>query len=251
MSYQTMTKRQPTPTGWSDTDWIKKLQDEEENPLGCLHINQGSFDAAADAYEEEYKMSKRTAMDIALDLDAASCSSFAKLEAAEALRQQHAEIERLVAINSALIEKGNSYVIENARQAEEIERLKTVPMKYRRMAFNAQLQEEIKQLTADREAAIATAVAAERDAHAAEIDSLKRERHHIYDLLARIHRDGGQYTAEHGVEKACDDAEAQVVAWLDTISGVDALIEQARIAEREACDMLQWAADQTRARSAT
>ena len=49
----------------------------------------------------------------------------------------------------------------------------------------------------------------------------------------------------------CDDAEAQVVAWLDTISGVDALIEQARIAEREACDMLQWAADQTRARSAT
>jgi hypothetical protein len=119
-------------------------------------------------------MSGRTELEIALDLDAASCSSFAKLEAAEALRQQHAEIDRL-----------------------------------------------------------------------------KRERHHIYDLLARIHRDGGQYTAEHGVEKSCDDAEAQVVAWLDTISGVDALIEQARIAEREACDMLQWAADQTRARSAT
>ena len=70
---------------------------------------------------------------------------------------------------------------------------------------------------------------------AAEIDRLKRERHHIYDLLARIHRDGGQYTAEHGVEKSCDDAEAQVVAWLDTINSVDALIEQARIAEREAC----------------
>ena len=69
----------------------------------------------------------------------------------------------------------------------------------------------------------------------AEIDRLKRERHHIYDLLARIHRDGGQYAAEHGVEKACDDAEAQVVAWLETINGIDALIEQARIAEREAC----------------
>ena len=82
----------------------------------------------------------------------------------------------------------------------------------------------------------------------AEIDRLKRERHHIYDLLARIHRDGGQYTAEHGVEKSCDDAEAQVVTWLDTISGADALIEQAR---RAACDMLQWAADQTRARSAS
>ncbi len=102
----------------------------------------------------------------------------------------------------------------------------------------------------------------------AEIERLKRERHHIYDLLARIHRDGGQYTAEHGVEKSCDDAEAQVVAWLDTINSVDALIEQARIAEREACaevcdeleamlpgtktgNMLQWAAAQIRARSAT
>ena len=103
-------------------------------------------------------MIERTALEIALDLDAASCSSFAKLEAAEALRQQHAEIDRL-----------------------------------------------------------------------------KRERHHIYDLLARIHRDGGQYAAEHGVEKACDDAEAQVVAWLETINGIDALIEQARIAERAAC----------------
>jgi hypothetical protein len=71
------------------------LQGDEESPLACLHINQGSFDAAADAYEEEYKMSKRTAPDIALDLDAASCSSFVKLEAAAMLRQQHAEIARL------------------------------------------------------------------------------------------------------------------------------------------------------------
>ena len=99
----------------------------------------------------------------------------------------------------------------------------------------------------------------------AEIERLKRERHHIYDLLARIHRDGGQYTAEHGVEKSCDDAEAQVVTWLDTINSVDALIEQARIAEREACakvcdeleallpgtktgNTLQWAAESIRAR---
>ena len=78
------------------------------------------------------------------------------------------------------------------------------------------------------------AVIALRRQHA-EIERLKRERHHIYDLLARIHRDGGQYAAEHGVEKACDDAESQVAAWLDTINSVDALIEQARIAEREAC----------------
>lgn len=46
------------------------------------------------------------------------------------------------------------------RQHAEIERLKTVPMKYRRMAFNAQLQEEnaqlsekIERLTAERDSA--------------------------------------------------------------------------------------------------
>ena len=105
-------------------------------------------------------MTTRTALEIAIDLDAASCSSFAKLEAAEALRKQHDEIDRL-----------------------------------------------------------------------------KRERHHIYDLLARIHRDGGQYTAENGVEKSCDDAEAQVVMLIDPFSNIDALIEKARIAEREVGDM--------------
>ena len=102
-----MTKRPPTPTGWSDTDWVKKLQDDEENPLACLHINQGNFDAAADAYEEEYKRSGCTALElagvhrpmtsveVAEDLEAGlnsygSCSLAAKM-----LRQQHAEIERL------------------------------------------------------------------------------------------------------------------------------------------------------------
>jgi len=101
-----------------------------------------------------------------------------------------------------------------------------------------------------------------------EIERLKRERSHVYYLLARIHRDGGQYTADHGVEKACDDAEAQVVTWLETINSVDSLIEQARIAEREACALvcdeleallpgtktgntLQWAAEKIRARSAS
>ena len=45
--------RPPTPTGWSDTDWLKHLQ-EQQHPLAGLHINQGSMDAAADAYEAEY-----------------------------------------------------------------------------------------------------------------------------------------------------------------------------------------------------
>jgi hypothetical protein len=53
-------ERTPTPVGWSDTDWIKHIADqrkheqEQPHPMSCLHINQGSLDAAADAYEAEY-----------------------------------------------------------------------------------------------------------------------------------------------------------------------------------------------------
>ena len=48
-------QRPSTPVGWSDTDWIKHLQEQEgQHPLEGLHINQGSLDAAADAYEAEY-----------------------------------------------------------------------------------------------------------------------------------------------------------------------------------------------------
>jgi hypothetical protein len=145
----------------------------------------------------------RTALEIANKLDTWIAKD--SRESAAMLRQQHAEIERLTAeretIISDFLKRTGQYVTNNA----------------------------------SREYAISSAVAAEREAHAAEIERFKRERHHIYDLLARIHRDGGQYTAEHGVEKACDDAEAQVVTWLATINGIDALIEQARLAEREAC----------------
>lgn len=58
------------------------------------------------------------------------------------------------------------------------------------------------------------------------IEQFKRERYHIHNLLAKIYRDGGQYVAEHGIEKACYDAEEQVVAWLDTFNSFDALIER-------------------------
>ena len=49
-----------TPVGWSDTDWIKYLQeqDEQPHPLAGQHINQGSMDAAADAYEAEYNAAR-------------------------------------------------------------------------------------------------------------------------------------------------------------------------------------------------
>ena len=161
-------------------------------------------------------MNARTALEIALDLDAASCSSFVKLEAAAMLRRQHAEIERLKAdadrVNSCA---KNLAIAMHRKNFSNITQWEPLP-------DTMGLISQIDNMSCW---------------HDAEIDRLKRERHHIYDLLARIHRDGGQYTAEHGVEKACDDAEAQVVAWLETINGIDALIEQARIAEREVGDM--------------
>ena len=53
-------ERPPTPVGWSDTDWIKHLQeqDEQPHPLAGQHINQGSMDAAADAYEAGYNAAR-------------------------------------------------------------------------------------------------------------------------------------------------------------------------------------------------
>ncbi|MER2626201.1 MAG: hypothetical protein ABTS22_19980 [Accumulibacter sp.] len=192
-------------------------------------------------------MSERTAQQLVDRLNSSDPDFDDCTDAAIILLRQHAEIERLTSINTALTAKSNSYVIENAWLTEKIDRL--TAEKFRR--FNGEecwiyqrngdnhldtlkcpvviSPEDLLSMQAE-----ISALTAERDAHAAEIDRLKRERHHIYDLLARIHRDGGQYTAEHGVEKACDDAEAQVVAWLETINGIDALIEQARIAERGA-----------------
>ncbi len=52
-------QRRAAPVGWSDTDWIKHLQEQEgQHPLEGLHINQGSLDAAADAYEAEYNAAR-------------------------------------------------------------------------------------------------------------------------------------------------------------------------------------------------
>ena len=190
-------------------------------------------------------MSERTALEIAARLHEIYYGKTGG-EAVAMLRQQHAEIERLKAdadrVNSCA---KNLAIAMHRKNFSNITQWEPLP-------DTMGLISQIDNMSCW---------------HDAEIDSLKRERHHIYDLLARIHRDGGQYTAEHGVEKACDDAEAQVVAWLDTIGGVDALIEQAMIAEREACavvcdslesvfpgtktgNTLQWAADQIRARSA-
>lgn len=84
-------------------------------------------------------MSERTALEIASRLEA--LIPIAGGLAVEALRRQHAEIERLTALNSALTAKANALVIANAR-----------------------LDEKIDSLTAERDTAIAAAVAAEREA---------------------------------------------------------------------------------------
>lgn len=41
--------------------------------------------------------------------------------------------------------------------------------------------------------------------------------YHLRNLLARIHRDGGEYTAKHGIEKSVADAD-QIVADLFMLS---------------------------------
>ena len=58
------------------------------------------------------------------------------------------------------------------------------------------------------------------------------------NLLAVIHRDGGQYVQDKGLAQACADAEAIVTGMHGQIEAVDDLIEQAVLAEREACAML-------------
>ena len=133
-------------------------------------------------------MNARTAIDIALDLDAAACSSFVKLEAAAMLRQQHAEIERLRETltddhenlweECLVLRKyvGSNMLMSDFRSADdmraEIERLTALNSALTAkdnvlVIASARLDEKIDSLTAERDTAIAAAVAAEREACAA------------------------------------------------------------------------------------
>ena len=60
-------------------------------------------------------------------------------EAAAELRRQHAEIERLTGINSALCSKTNALTIQSARDAEEIEWLRADAARVCRATQPAQL----------------------------------------------------------------------------------------------------------------
>ena len=41
----------------------------------------------------------------------------------------------------------------------------------------------------------------------------KMYKHYLNNLLAVIHRDGGHYTQEHGIEKSAKDAEKKIYWW--------------------------------------
>jgi len=72
-----------------------------------------------------------------------------------------------------------------------------------------------------------------KEIHAEDLKVLIQHRAHLSDLLALIHRDGGNYEEEHGVTKAFHDAMAKfhedrmerlermgdaVVRWLGTLT---------------------------------
>ena len=61
---------------------------------------------------------ERTALEITNALEVEMPTLKNMDEAIVILRQQHAEIERLSSINSALVKKSNAYLIENARLAD-------------------------------------------------------------------------------------------------------------------------------------
>jgi hypothetical protein len=127
-------------------------------------------------------MNERTALEIASRLEA--LIPIAGGLAVEALRRQHAEIERL----------------------------KTVPMKYRRMAFNAQLQEENAQLSEkiERLTALNSTLTAKGNAfvienarQAEKIDSLTKERDAVIARASALTHHLTQVIGEHYAPSDC------------------------------------------------
>ena len=59
------------------------------------------------------------------------------------------------------------------------------------------------------------------DAALAAQEKVKANNQCVGDLLAVIHGDGGHYLAEHGLEKACKDAEKEVVSLRMSVSALE------------------------------
>ena len=49
---------------------------------------------------------------------------------------------------------------------------------------------------------------------------MKTHKELLLNLLATIHRDGGHYVDDHGVEKATEDAMKKVVAWIHKVQPI-------------------------------
>ena len=53
-----------------------------------------------------------------------------------------------------------------------------------------------------------------------EVKDMKTHKELLLNLLATIHRDGGHYVDDHGVEKATEDAMKKVVAWIHKVQPI-------------------------------
>lgn len=74
---------------------------------------------------------------------------WAGLHEIERLRARVAELEATALSDDGAGDEGMKLHLDNRALRAEVERLKTVPMKYRRMAFNAELQDENVKLRAE------------------------------------------------------------------------------------------------------
>jgi hypothetical protein len=75
------------------------------------------------------------------------------------------------------------------------------------------------------------ALTAERDAATQRVALLD---HSLGNVLARIHRDGGHYVQEHGVEKACEDADEIIVQLRTDLLAANARADARADGERDA-----------------
>jgi hypothetical protein len=137
--------------------------------------------------------------------------------------QEKNSVKRLTAERDAAIREIGPAHREAERLRAEVERL-TIALEMHDRIEN-QTNAENERLTKERDDL------EQRSLHAVAsvIDERDALGHHLGDLLAVIHRDGGQYRAEHGDEKATEDAIVRVqqerLTFRDLLAVADACIQ--------------------------
>lgn len=122
--------------------------------------------------------------------------------------------------------EANNREVERRRAAEKLcNQLQAQLSLYRRAAYETGAQ-----LTAlqGKSAAAVTTLDSERAANAKLTQELDLTTRVLLNLLAVIHRDGGQYVEAHGLAKAAADAESKVVAWLARDDNDTSLLAEVR-----------------------